>query len=180
MSGDNLAQWRAYGGSSGFAIGFAGDFLHAIARQSQFWLVPCVYDPLEQRALIDALIDDVLDENRGHPNRIPPTGNFQNYLFRYAPILKHESFQEEREWWIISRPLNNTDELFDFRTGPSMVVPYYKIPLSTGTTPFHIQEIIVGPSPNADLSVDSIQSLLFRSNLDDVKVQASEVPYRNW
>src|SRR5262249_9648882 len=40
----------------------------------------------------------------------------RDYLNRYAPILKHKSFEEEREWRIISRPLMCALEL-QFITG---------------------------------------------------------------
>lgn len=58
--GDLLSQWRAYsGGAGGFSIGFGGEFLKAASRREDFWLVPCVYDEDDQRALVRNLLSDV-------------------------------------------------------------------------------------------------------------------------
>jgi hypothetical protein len=37
---DSLSQWRAYGGSSGFAIGFSGEVLKAATENLQWFLAP--------------------------------------------------------------------------------------------------------------------------------------------
>jgi hypothetical protein len=97
-AGDVLSQWRAYGGGAGgFSIGFAGSFLRAIVEREQFWLVPCVYDEGEQRALIEKLLEDVLNENvarlqadpGGHRSQ-PPGGNLVAYLNRYVlPLVEN-------------------------------------------------------------------------------------------
>ena len=65
----------------------------------------------QQLALVRTLLDDVLRELTGrgrydrHKVPNPRGGSLVAYLNRYAPILKHKSFEEEREWRIISRPL---------------------------------------------------------------------------
>ncbi len=62
--GDALSQWRAYGGgASGFSIGFSGAFMRAVSDHLNFWLVRVIYDEDEQRAMIRALLQDVLTEN---------------------------------------------------------------------------------------------------------------------
>ncbi|HXM43255.1 MAG TPA: DUF2971 domain-containing protein [Bryobacteraceae bacterium] len=113
---DSLSQWRAYGGStSGYAIGFAPDHLAEMVRREEYFnLVPCLYNPTEQIAVIEALIDKVFEQNIGrlhdgqvlvseNPGNWPdveksifPGGNLATYLNRYAPILKHESFSARR------------------------------------------------------------------------------------
>jgi DUF2971 family protein len=189
--GDVLSQWRAYGGgASGFSIGFSGAFLRAASDQLNFWLVPVLYDENEQRALVRTLLEDVLAENlqkrakpTDHDNDEPgqpPGGNFVAYLNRYAPILKHKSFSEEREWRIISRPLFCSHERFGYRAGSSMLVPYFRIPLSSEQRPFSIEEIIVGPTPHPEQSIRSVKGLLTRHDLEETKVRNSEAPYRNW
>ena len=187
--GDVLSQWRAYASAaSGFSMGFSGVFLRAVSDQLRFWLVPVLYDEGEKRALIRTLIDDVLTENAqqrakattGSEHEQPPGGNLLAYLNRYAPILKHKSFSEEREWRIISRPLFCSDERFGYRVGASMLVPYFRIPLSLEQRPFHIDEIIVGPTPHPEQSIRSVKDLLTRHNLENTTVRNSDTPYRNW
>ena len=188
--GDVLSQWRAYGGgASGFSIGFAGAFLRAVSDQLNFWLVPVIYDEPEQRALVRTLLQDVLAENlqrRANPIEahndlgIPPGGSLVAYLNRYAPILKHKSFCEEREWRIVSRPLFCLREGFGYRAGTSMLIPYFRIPLSPAQQPFNIEEIIVGPTPHPEQSIRSVKGLLIRHRLDNAQVRNSDAPYRNW
>lgn len=187
--GDVLSQWRAYsGGPSGFSIGFSGAYLKAIAEQLNFWLVPVLYEGNEQRELVRTLLNDVLTENLKRPSKFkeqnhivgePVGGNLVAYLNRYAPILKHKSFAEEREWRIITRPLFCQHERFGYRAGPSMLVPHFRIPLRSQEQPFAIQQIIVGPTPNPDQSRNSVQGLLTRNDLETT-VHHSQVPYRNW
>ena len=57
-------------------------------------------------------------------------GNLIAYSNRYATILKHEMFSEEREWRILTRPPMYSNERFDYRPGRSMLLPYYRIPLA--------------------------------------------------
>jgi hypothetical protein len=188
--GDVLSQWRAYGGSaSGFAIGFSGDFLRRIIGENG-WLVPVLYDEREQRDLIEGLLEDVLRENlnRAERDREPlrSGGNLAAYINRYAPILKHKSFGEEREWRIVTRPLAFSDERFAFRLGPSMLIPYFR--LSLGAESLGIKEVVIGPTPHPEQSFRSLSGLLLKHdqdamslfNAERIVIRHSEVPYRNW
>jgi hypothetical protein len=181
---DSLSQWRAYSGTtSGFAIGFSGEMLAKVASTTSFHLARCIYDVTEQRTLIEALVEEVLEENiAGTPwddnHQIPRGGNLNAYLHGYAPILKHPSFKEEREWRIISRPMSC--RRFEFRPGNSMLVPYYKMPLASEKVSFDLAEIVVGPTPHSKQAKDSASSFLVSENLRNVPVNISVVPYRNW
>lgn len=184
-AGDDLSQWRAYGGgASGFSIGFSGAFLRAVSDELRFWLAPVLYQESEQRELVRALLEDVVAENLGKrteikdDERMPLGGNLVAYLNRYAPILKHRSFSEEQEWRIISRPLSCRREHFDYRPGASMLIPYFRIPFSSQET-FGIEEIIVGPTPHPQQSLQAVMGLLVKHELD-AEARISEAPYRNW
>jgi len=184
--GDSLPQWRAYSGtSSGYAIGFSGELLSNLKQEKKFYLAKCLYAKLEQRALIRALVEEVLEENiRGVPwadkDHIPIGGNLCAYLHRYAPILKNSSFKYEREWRIISRPLSCKGTKFDFRHGNSMLIPYYKFSLFNTDVPFQLKKIVVGPTPHPEQARKAVSSFLVRHGLRNVPVVNSKVPYRNW
>jgi Protein of unknown function (DUF2971) len=186
--GDSLSQWRAYGGPSGFAIGFDPDKLKVPER---WHLAPCIYDPDKQRAIIRAVIDEVLEENSSSGDGTESDtdfrelgGNLLAYLYRYAPMMKHESFHEEREWRFISHPMSCHREGFDFREGRSTIVPYFKLPVCEQKEEFPISEIVVGPTREPGRSVRSIRTLLLSKNtsrtLRRVPVRNSNVPYRDW
>ena len=187
--GDILSQWRAYGdGVAKFSIGFSGAILRQVSDQMNFWLVPCLYREEEQRELVRALLRDVLRENmarvtegefESEDSDLPRGGNLIAYLNRYAPILKHETFSEEREWRIVTRPLTCRLERFDYRPGRSMLIPYYRIPLAGANCDFGIERIVVGPVPHGDQAVDAVKSLVVKHRLE-VQVLGSDVPFRNW
>ena len=184
---DSLSQWRAYGGSAaGFAIGFRGDFLYDVIQRNNFYLVPCLYDKTEQVDLIKALVDKVLKENIDRKKDsikdefLPSGGNLVAYLHRYAPILKNSSFMEEKEWRVITHPLMCTSERFDFRPGNSMLIPFYRLPLVDEQGKMKIHEIIVGPTPHIEQSLNSVRSFLVSNKLKRVEINNSIVPYRNW
>ncbi len=187
--GDSLPQWRAYGAAtSGYAIGVKGARLVELTAKLNFFLAPCIYDRSEQRTLVRALVEEVVEEHlerRRQPSErhMPPGGNLCAYLHRYAPILKDPSFSEEREWRVISRPLMCTFERFEYRQGSSMLIPYYRFPLGDDTIPFEVAEIVIGPTPNPVQSERSVRSFLASQDLRDleqVPVRSSAVPYRNW
>jgi hypothetical protein len=181
---DSLSQWRAYGGPrSAFAIGFNGEYLASLLPKHNFLLVRCVYDLDQQQRIIAALVAEVYDQIVAlrvtgdiHPRK---SGNMSFFLHRFAPILKDPSFAQEEEWRIISCPLMNSFERFAFREGTSALVPYYRLALDDGER-FQIAEVVVGPTPNPELSVGSVRNFLVSQELRDVPVRASKVPYRNW
>ncbi len=185
---DSLSQWRAYSsGPSGIAIGFPGDFLAEVAENKQWYLAPCIYEPDQQSALIRALVEEVFEQNveRSETNEaaqdhLPLGGSLCAYLHRYAPLLKDRSFRGEKEWRVISRPLFCERDLFDFREGNSMLIPYYRLPLIDKQHNFRVHEVVVGPTPNEQQSQRSLRSFLVRHSCEEVPVELSSVPYRNW
>jgi len=186
--GDVLSQWRAYsGGTSGFSIGFEGQLLRDVADAIEFWLVPCQYKRHEQEELVQRLLEDVINEiiewrtKERPPTTINRGGNLVAYLNRYAPIIKHHSFEEEREWRLISQPLMCDMERFDYRPGTSMLVPHYKIPLWTSTQPFKIRRLFIGPTPHPIQSKSSAEGMLIKHGLEHENIVVnSESPFRNW
>lgn len=201
---DSLSQWRAYGGPSGFAIGFSPEVLVAAVEKQRFFLAKCIYEPAAQLDIVRALVQEVLDENLlkspvfedRESNEVfwNTGGNLLTYLYRYAPILKDRSFEEEREWRIISKPI--LAPRLDFREGRSLIIPYYRLPLWEDGQKTEIHEIVVGPTRDEERSIKSVNRLIkgrdvikerYLIGLDLIKqgwghtpVRASQVPYRDW
>jgi len=189
---DSLSQWRAYGGSSGFAVGFSSQVLRAATEKLEWFLAPCIYDPATQRDLARALVEEVLEENLGGPLVEDEEddiaiksmgGNLLPDLHTYAPILKDESFKEEREWRIISRPV--FARRLDYREGRTLIVPYYKLPLCKHNQNLELHEVVIGPTPNAERSERSLTSFMASQKVvmqggRVVAVRISQVPYRDW
>jgi Protein of unknown function (DUF2971) len=193
---DSLSQWRAYGaGTAGFAIGFPSDLLiAATAKQERWHLVRCIYNPSEQRKVVRLLLDEVLDEMlSGELEKFDPDdepgfnlslgGNLRAYLNWIAPVLKDQSFSEEREWRIVTRPMFNRSESFHFREGRSLLIPYCKLPLQYDDVKFRLHEVVIGPTRDEVRSKSSVVSFLMHEGLLkglEVPVHTSDVPYRDW
>src|SRR6266481_218331 len=189
---DSLSQWRAYGGSSGFAVGFSSKVLRAATEKQGWFIAPCIYDLATQHNLVRALVEEVLEEILSGPpledeeeDSVLRTvgGNLLPYLNRYAPILKDESFKEEREWRIISRPM--LCERLVYRDGKTLIVPYYKLPLCEDNQKLELHEVVIGPTPDADRSKSSLTSLIMSQEVvmpgtGGTNVTVSKVPYRDW
>lgn len=110
-------------------------------------------------------------------------GNLLPYLYRYAPMLKDQSFKGEREWRIISRPISAHS--LDYREGRSLIVPYYRLPLwDDGQKKMQIDGIIVGPTRDAERSMASVSRLIKGRNVIrerfNTPIKVSQVPYRDW
>ena len=182
---DSLSQWRAYsGGGAGFSIGFSSEFLTSVLDDDDFFFMPCLYDEDKQRTFARSIIESVMHANEGSLKnevdtlRASTAGSKLNaHLLAHAAMLKHPSFKGEKEWRI-SGLLNC--ERFEYRSGTSMIIPYYSIPLATDRVPFRIEEVVVGPAPYPEQSSRSVESLLVKYGLMDVQVDTSTVPYRNW
>ena len=181
---DSLSQWRAYsGGGAGFSIGFSSEFLRSVLNEKCV-LLPCLYDEEEQREFVRDVIRQVLGDtegrlkNAGDGLSVSTAGAKLNaHLLAYAAMLKHQSFKAEREWRISG--LFNCKR-FNYRSGTSMLIPYYPMPLTSSDVQFSIEEIVVGPAPYPKQASRSVESLLTTYGLQNVNVVESTVPYRNW
>lgn len=179
--GDLLSQWRAYGGGmGGVALGLRSARLREAAHNQGFYLVPCVYEEEQQLAAVDALIQEFRDRIIASSEwDLAEHGGCVATAMRVAVTLKTESFKEEREWRLISRPL--MIKQLDFRPGVSMLVPFFKFSLEAEPTD-HLESVRVGPTPHSDLAVRSVQLLLRKLNILDPesRVLRSRVPFRGW
>jgi hypothetical protein len=131
---------------------------------------------------MEALVQELLDESptwSEQESRV--IGGFGALLNRYAPILKHPKFQEEREWRLISRPLFSSHDRFDVRAGASMLVPYYRLSLTDDETQFTVNELVVGPTIYREQARRAAISLMYKSGFEDpdMPVRSSSVPFRN-
>jgi len=107
-------------------------------------------------------------------------------VYRYAPIIKHKVFMEEREWWIVTNPVFFIEPGFEYGTGVSTLIPYFRLAL--GAKSLGIEEVIIGPTPHPDQSFRAVRGLLMKSKIPidgtllagGARVRQSDVSYRNW
>src|SRR5690242_11802732 len=110
---DMLSQRRGYCPlGNGFSIGFDSAKLKNSVSKDGFRLVPCIYHVREHNQLVGELIDDTiktfhLDLSDGQNLKHILRSRSHEYmirLFSLAPIIKHDTFAEEREWRAVSEP----------------------------------------------------------------------------
>lgn len=180
-SGDLLSQWRGYANQGkGYALGF--DILHLsnIAKQQNFVVWPCVYNPTLQLELVKYLIDCWLqkysDQMVDHGKMIE---EINASICKLAPIIKDESFIEEQEWRLVSSA-TGTEEAMAFREGAFSLIPYLNFKITDENSKDCIKKIVVGPSPHTDLAVNSLAMFLKKYKVPGVDVVTSRIPFRNW
>ncbi|QOY93882.1 DUF2971 domain-containing protein [Massilia sp. UMI-21] len=191
--GNLLSQWRAYcPPNGGYALGVPAGQLVAMAREQNFWLVPCIYDHKLKYKLISALIERHLEYfTSGQTSLSSPTNWWTDVGWQFAQdlaqtgcVFKHSSFSEEKEWRLISGVIDETKTQIDFRTSASRLVPYLKFNLVSDKNPFLAEhdgvkfQIMAGPTSDRDLASLATQ---FASTtlLPGSSFGVSEIPYRS-
>jgi hypothetical protein len=188
---NSLSQWRAYGGSGGFAVKFDAHALQRFFGERQWDLREVVYLdsdtssttswPTEADSVLQELATN-LEVDGGEVQE----GLIWNRILRFLPLIKHPDFSEEREWraFPVERggalrfPSIEPSEspLICYKLRGRVVVPYLRIPLPSST----LAGVVVGPQPHAELSAHSLRLFLTsRLGMDDSCVTVSSTPYRD-
>lgn len=180
--GDDLSQWRAYGGShSGFSIGFDIEGLKVLAAEHSFSLERCLYDVPEQNVLAETIVNSALAWlTAGDRMTQRRRREFRRSMIQTAPLFKDYRFRDEQEWRLVSVSHEVTTPEIGFRSGISTIIPHYCLPLFAADGSCPLSSVIVGPTPHADLSLDSTYALLRSRGFKHAKVRKSEIPLRTW
>ncbi|GAB4271663.1 MAG: DUF2971 domain-containing protein [Candidatus Rifleibacteriota bacterium] len=180
--GDLLSQWRGYGNlGKGYAIGFDLKELTRIAKKHDFVLWPCVYDRELQKELVRFLIEIWCHKFSGKKTaKAQILKQIDADICHLAPIIKDESFSEEKEWRLVSSTISPLSPRFAFRVGQYSLIPYYNFPIIDENNDNCIDSIVVGPSPHQELACNSLLTFLESQRLSEVVVETSKIPFRNW
>ncbi len=190
-NGNLLSQWRGYSEiGKGVSIGFDPSVILTCARKQSFMVGKCIYDRRQQRNLIQQVVNAVEDlavtsctehDCRDDAVFAKVFEQIESDLLRIAAILKHPSFEEEEEWRIVSPVVTNfKDPAVHYREGTSMLVPYFRFSL---VPPRYekplIQHIFLGPTPNMDLSMNSLAMYLAKEGASPKRgISYCQIPYR--
>jgi hypothetical protein len=193
-NGNLLSQWRGYSKlGKGVSLGFNPSYILKCAREQSFQIGKCIYNSADQRRLIKQVVDSVEvlaqahHENKDIPEKNDPQSYYNVFekietdLLRIAAILKHPSFQEEEEWRIVSPALTDyvTSPVL-FREGTSMLVPYVEFKLlHAKDKPVALEHIFLGPTPNINISMNSLTMFLAKNGANPEKgITYCEIPFR--
>ena len=173
-----LSQWRGYGG---YAIGFDWDALNASGPNWR--LVQCRYDRDEQQTVLSAALDRALASHERNLAAGGSPGNLWSSIYgevlMVSPAIKHPDFHEEREWRLVSAPVEPPG--LKVRRGNHGLVTYTELPLplSPDGSP-SIREVMVGPGPHQAQARAGVVGLFVatgRFGMDLPMIQCSRTPY---
>lgn len=191
---DLLSQWRGYCRSGGYSLEFDTASIKDLADQQRFALVKCTYDRAEQEQLIRTLVLEALTEfpdfNPGPPFPQDMSEQHRAHVFagkwffpkmqRLASAMKDPAFSEEREWRLIGGLWKPLPPL-DVRPRGSLIVPYEIFKLhSDEQANFQgvIKRVIVGPNPDQEIAQFGVERLQQCGYIQEMRIDASKVPYR--
>ena len=186
--GDQLSQWRGYCPKGGFSIGFHFNQLSQIAKKHDSDLLPCVYDFEIQNQILEELlvlyskryVEAMNVNNQKNSDELAHiiTNEFIISLSALAPMLKHESFKEEKEWRIVSSRLRVMPEI-KFRANESTIIPYIEISLCQSEEEIHFKRIFLGPASNSQFSKEAVLQLLKKNRMPEHTIELSRASYRS-
>lgn len=190
--GDSLSQWRAYSPhGTGYALGFDTEALSHRMKEQDFRLVRCAYDPSDHERLLKLIAEVVLGRFReeldeSHPpvnyDTLNATRAFVTHFALAAPMMKHETFEDEAEWRMVSNPFDEfAPRQLKVRSGRSFPIPYYEFRLTKSNEPMLLNELVIGPCPEPDLARQGAWDL-FPPTGDVLcnNIRLSNIPFRNW
>ncbi|EFB5170312.1 DUF2971 domain-containing protein [Escherichia coli] len=204
---DLLSQWRGYGGETGYSIGWDFQQLKSASYTGNWMLARCIYDQEKQneaamsylRYHITDWVDYRIKDNPGL--EALSEFYFGFVLRRFIPLLKHQSFSEEKEWRLISpwpveseglsldafldeknfasaeRLAMQSQHIF-YRPGRSGIIPYvnFKVQNEHAIYPVSIR---IGPNNFMEMSVQAMRLLLSSKGFPDTcKIDTSGSPFR--
>lgn len=183
-----MSQWRGYCPKGGFSFGFSFNILSEVAKKHDSFLLPCVYDFKTQKQVLEELLvsyikkyeEVVRKENEKNPDQLAKSlfNEFIISLFAIAPMLKHDSFKEEKEWRIVSANLRTEPDV-KFRANESNIIPYIEMALDEGGNEIEFREVFIGPVSNNEYSKEAVIQLLRKNRISENKIRFSSAPYRS-
>ena len=200
--GDSLEQWRSYTPpEGGYAIGLTRKRIHHIAATHEAQLVPCSYAPEEHKAILAEavrafkMMRDGLRLSEVQPSQIE-TDSFViwalvDFLYEYAPVLKHSSFSTEREWRLVRRVPELPEVLVKFYDRAGLVCPYFELALSNdgdfewrSSKENRQVDVIISPRDDPETARQGVRWMFENSKagwnykLEEGRVEPSAIPFR--
>ncbi len=194
---DLLSQWRTYGVEGGFAIGFEAPQLveqwgPSVAEQ-RFFLRRVIYDPVEQRSLIDQVFNAAiaaLTDAAGTSSvdeatdLIALTCEFvRNATAEYLLWFKHSAFAIENEWRLCHITEQGNDGHVKFRVGQFGLTPYVELdPSPRAGVHSHrlpIASVTHEPARYPEIIQFAIRKLLLSKRYPFAEISGSSIPVRS-
>ena len=188
--GDLLSQWRWYGeGGRGVSVGVSSTILRGLARGNiNLW--KCVYDERAHRELLHSLVRRLLEAYRAE--KLAHRGNmsaeagdillkrfFVSFL-QIAPIIKNPHFAEEREWRLVSLPVEPDDEGYGVTLMGDRILQRYELhfPRDADDWCRAVGRVVIGPTKDPQLIGEAIALLCRKNKMECGSIVYSQIPFR--
>ncbi len=160
---DNLrTQWECYALNHGVSIGFSSEALVVRAEAQWFKFIQCRYQPKEQEALVDRLVETLVAEARlaSEPETYLTDGSTETSgwnewsipgVMVLAATFKRKGFADEREWRAVAAAEALAGPRTKFRIRGGELIPYLEFGLGGDRDPFSVDRVLIGPGPNQEL-----------------------------
>lgn len=203
LAGDQLSQWRGYGGGQSYAVALdVNPALRPLSKRPILQHSEGYPPPWTRVAYRKTKIQDQVDATIRILLRVAPTsedeefvatGIAESVLWRILPYLKHKSFKEEKEARLchIAPPHSwpNRESALSFRPGERMPTPY----LSLGVHPdeqfgywalkldgkLPLRAVRMGPGgPKEKAKKKALRALLDHYGYENVRIRHSKSTFR--
>lgn len=192
-NGDQLSQWRGYTrNGAGFSLGFESSALERrerIAGMPALSLRPVIYEPVDQRRLVDkafALVGTLLAES---PNDATFSSSldhaaslFTSTVVDLLPTFKDVSFGEEAEWRLVhARSSDRVSPDMSLHLSADYLVPHVELQIgatSAETACLPLREVVIGPQFDEVRMRGALQVLMAKHGLSGVVLRKSAIPLR--
>ena len=163
---DQLAQWRAYGGEGSFCLDLSSRLLQECAVSQDYVLGRCVYTDEEAYTIASEIVDGLFGSYRQsegtEDDRKRLGDQIQFDITHYGPLLKDQSFAQEREWRIVTPQIHIGDKRLDFRASRGRILPFVSVDIESclrGEGGSGGAVVHVGPGIMRELDFFPIQAL---------------------
>ena len=188
-----LSMWRAYAPNNGVAIVLNTDIFTEEAFNTRVSTIPMLY--LEREEFIDA-VSDFTNRLNKYKDDLKYLPNFSDLVLRKFIItalsMKHNGFQEEREWRVIYNDIFSnitkndivTEDIEEINGEPRIIKKLNFSQIRYGNCPFDmnklIHRIIIGPSNNPEQLRTIFIRVLEKNGVIEAanKVVCSDIPVR--
>jgi hypothetical protein len=189
--GDLLSQWRWYGeGGRGLSFGISSGVLRGLG-EGRINLWKCIYDARAHRELLQAMIERLLAAYRLERERCgePPGAEARHYLvqrffasfLQIAPIIKNPNFAEEREWRLVTLPVDIDDACYGVSMTGDRIIQRYELlfPRDADGWCRAIARVVVAPTKDPELIGEAIALLCRKRQIACDTIEYSRIPFRH-
>lgn len=186
-----LSMWRAYAQSNGCALVLKKTPFYQVSDALGSYTFPVCYKSEEAAAeMFRSIVDNVASNVDLLKTYQSLDGLVYQMLEYHATCMKHPAFEEEHEWRVIHRPLQNPNTRMkaEVTSVRGVVQKVFKLPMVncpeenlTGVEPTEIvDQLLIGPSLDStivrDAAVEKLRELGFENA--DRMVTETHIPLR--